>query len=245
MKVLRILNRRVLDPQAGMPAAVQADIWGDAALAQLVAISARQDMQYLEEGEPTQRKRRRQQEGDDSCLAGQQVQRATGGGAVRVKGGKGAPHAGMVAVRAAHEVLLMLLTDPSHGLVALQQQQLQSLRADMASSAPVAPRALRVLLALQPGHAPLHAELLAAVAQAQPALASELLAVLPWQMEPKPTAHWLACAAVVALLLKGAAVGPSAGAGMAAGVAPPGVESAGVRAALACCLPPALGKVRG
>lgn len=115
-------------------------------------------------------------------------------------------------------------------------------------------RALRLLLRLQPGDSPLHGQLLEEVAAAQPLLAVQLLAGLPYSLEPQLSGRWLACAATTARLVAGAARAPcpllarmrSAGVAAAAGCAvppPPGADAAVVRGALRRCLPPAATKV--
>lgn len=124
------------------------------------------------------------------------------------------------AAAAAYALLLELLTDPAHGLVAVAASQRAAPK--LTSPAPAAHqhsssssvsagerRALRLLQWLQPGHHPSHARLLQAVAEVQPHLAAELLQGLSYQLEPKPCGSWLGCVAVTGQLIAAAANTPS------------------------------------
>jgi hypothetical protein len=154
----------------------------------------------------------------------------------------------------AFELLTHLLTDPAYGLArdappaaagspdAVRPQPAASLQ----GLAPGERRLLRLLQRLAPGACARHARLVQIAAAAQPRLAEQLLVALPYDMEPKPDVRWLACAAAVGWLVRGAAAAPCAlaerllrgGAGAA-----PGADSAVVRAALRRCLPQAAPKV--
>jgi hypothetical protein len=162
-------------------------------------------------------------------------------------GGAGKEKAGSAdmtseAAQAAFDLLTCLLTDPAFGLAYAPaapggQQQRDGLTSGER-------RLLRLLQRLQPGASARHARLVRAAAEAQPRLAAQLLAALPFDLEPREDAKWLAAAAAVGALVRGAAAGPCPllsrmeGGGGAA----PGVDSAGVRGALRRCLPQAAPK---
>lgn len=136
------------------------------------------------------------------------------------------------------------------------------------SSSVGARRALRLLQWLQPGHHASHAHLLQAVAAAQPWLSAELLQGLSYQLEPKPCGVWLGSVAVTGQLIGAALKAPcavkqqvaqaqlclqacsssSSSVGAAGSwqslLAVPDAEGPAVKAAVRCCVPPALTKVR-
>jgi hypothetical protein len=158
----------------------------------------------------------------------------------------GAPTAADAA-QEAYELLSRLLTDPSYGLAAEAAPGAAPRGPDAASLAPGERRLLRLLQRLQPGASPGHARLTRAAAAAQPRLAERMVAALPFDLEPRADAKWVATAAAAGCLVRGAARAPCAlrerltaadGRGGA-----PGADSAVVRAALRRCLPQAAPKV--
>lgn len=189
--------------------------------------------------------------------------RANGAAAGPAGGGKGAAAAAAAAeteaaaAAAAYDLLLRLLTNPAYGLASDHPAHIAAgaevslaaapTGADRAGGlAPGERRLLRLLQRLQPGSSARHAALVRAAAAAQPRLAEKLLAALPYDLEPRPDARWLASAAAAGALVRGAARVPCAlGARLAApGGAPPGADSAAVRGTLRRCLPAAVSKVR-
>ncbi|KAL4434021.1 hypothetical protein ABPG75_000462 [Micractinium tetrahymenae] len=228
LKVLQVLQRRVLSAKAGVPAAVQAEVFSDAALQQLASIAA------------------------TAAVEGQEGEAEEAGA-----GDAGQQRAEQVAAAAAAlAVLEAVASQPAHGLAAApdspQQQQFVLAGTGSHQLQPGQRRLLRLLLRLRPADSAAHLQLLLAAAASDAPLAAALLLALPYSLEPAAAGaaasgsaaagRWFAHAAVAAHLLQllpGAAPSGLLTLARAAGAAPPpGGRRA--QALLRCCFPPCL-----
>ena len=184
--VLRLLAQRVAGAAPGSLAPrSRAAAWGDAALAQLALLCGREV-----EGPGGEGAGGEEGEGEGAARPAKRRKAGTGGA-------EGAGEE-WLAVQAAYEMLHLLLTDGGQGLVAAALPAAAGGGGQAepgAAAAGAAPgregggglgRALR----LHPGDSVHHLRLLAAAAAAQPALAAELLAALPYNLEPSPCTRW-------------------------------------------------------
>ncbi|KAG2499734.1 hypothetical protein HYH03_002667 [Edaphochlamys debaryana] len=164
-----------------------------------------------------------------------------------------------LAAEAALEVLTLLCTDPACGLaVPLSSDTAGGASASgadgggggggsAAQQAPGVKRLLRLLPRLRPADRLRHGRLLGEVAGRCPWLAAEFASSMPYDLQPRVSARWVAVMSLAARLTAAAAGAPSPlvaklAASSAAGAPPPSFESPAVRAHLRCCLPPALSK---
>lgn len=225
VQVLQLLQKRVLASKAGVPPAVQAEAFSDAALQQLATIATTAAV----EGEETE------EEGEEGADGSSAEQQAAAGTAL--------------------EVLLAVATDPAHGLAAPSAVAGQFVLADAGSHQllPGQRRLLRLLLRLRPADSAAHLQLLLAAVAADAPLAAALLLALPYSLEPaaagaaapaSAVGRWFAHATVASRLLQLLPTAAQPGLQLAAsggGNAPtPGGRRA--QALLRCCFPPCLHK---
>ena len=232
-EVLALLQRRVLAPRAGVPAAAQAEMFPDAALSQLAAIAAEAPVEGLEGDDEEAEEEEEGGEGADGAAAQRRREQRR-------------------AAAAALSILQALVTDPGHGLAAARGAAAEEFSLCDAGSHQLSPGQrllLRLLLRLRPADSAAHLHLLLAAAGADAPLAASLLLALPYGLEPASTAaggaaagRWFAHAGLTARLLQllpglappGLALRARGG----GGAPPPGGRR--VQALLRCCFPPCL-----
>jgi nucleolar pre-ribosomal-associated protein 1 len=232
LQVLRVLQRRVLAPRAGLAAATQAEVFTDAALQQLAAIAAA------------------------AAVEGEEAE----GGEAGEEGGPGKEEGRRAreAAAAAHSLLLALATQPAHGLVAPPAATPCAPRFTLEETGrhqlqPGQRRLLRLLLRLRPADSAAHLQLLLAAAAADAPVAAALLLALPYSLEPAAASaaagsaaagRWFVHAAVAARLLQllPAAAPPGLAAAAGGGAAAPAPGGRRAQALLRCCFPPCLSK---
>ena len=247
LQVLQVLQRRVLSARAGVPAAVQAEVFSDPALQQLAAIAAT----AAAEGEES--------EDEDEEEQGQKKDARTAAAAAAAAAA--AEQQQRQAAAAALQILLAVATQPAHGLAIPAGQGPPFVLADAGGHQlqPGQRRLLRMLLRLRPADSPAHLQLLLAAAAADAPLAAALLLALPYSLEPAAAAaaaaatpgavsaaagRWFAHTAVAARVLQlvsdAAPPGLLLAAASGAGAPPPDGRAA--QSLLRCCFPPCLQK---
>ncbi|PRW57763.1 Nucleolar pre-ribosomal-associated 1,N-terminal [Chlorella sorokiniana] len=232
LQVLQLLQKRVLAPKAGVPPAVQAEAFSDAALQQLATIATTAAV----EGEEAEAEEEEEEAGGSGPAGGSSPER-------------------QAAAAAALEVLLAVATDPAHGLAAPAAVTGQFVLADVGSHQllPGQRRLLRLLLRLRPADSAAHLQLLLAAAAADAPLAAALLLALPYSLEPaaagaaapaSAAGRWFAHAAVASRLLQllPAAAQPGLQLAASSGGGAPAPGGRRAQALLRCCFPPCLHK---
>lgn len=90
----------------------------------------------------------------------------------------------------AHETLIALCTDPSHGLCPEYASPWESVNAKAGAHGGNQGRLLRLLLRLRVTEAFRHRELLLTTAKIRPRLAAAYLDAVPYSLEPRPSPTW-------------------------------------------------------
>eukprot|EP00887_Chlorella_sp_A99_P003671 scaffold7.g3671.t1 len=221
LEVLEVLSKRVFGRRAGVAPALQADLLTDAALGQLVAVSA----SATDEAEGKAREEAGDEQGHARAAAAAAAHRlvlaaATDPSHGLCSGGAAAPATLLAAAAAA------------------------------LAPTPAARRLLRLLARLRPADSASHLDVVTAAATGRPSLAAGLLLGLPYSLEPCATGRWFAHAAVVGRL-QHALFGSAGSDGCLPpgllqlahrGLPPPALGSPPIQALLRCCLPAALPK---
>ncbi|KAH9322917.1 hypothetical protein KI387_017556, partial [Taxus chinensis] len=137
----------------------------------------------------------------------------------------------------AHETLLMLCTDPSHGLLPQFHQQFGVSKGSENSHRGNPARLLRLMLKLRSTDVDNHRNLLLAIVSYWPSLVSAYLDSFPYSLEPRASSTWFAAISLVSDLVHAAKVSPPFSSLATEGSSPPSLEHPTLRSRLKCILP--------
>eukprot|EP01018_Ginkgo_biloba_P010434 Gb_10020 [translate_table: standard] len=143
----------------------------------------------------------------------------------------------------AHHTLMMLCTDPSHGLlpefsyqrgISIQVTSLQ--RGNPA-------RLLRLMLRLRSTEVDNHRNLLLAIVNERPSLTSAYMESFPYSLEPRESLAWFAAISLLSDLICAAKVSPPFSLLAAKGLSPPSLQNSVLQSRLKCILPRSFSRV--
>jgi len=137
----------------------------------------------------------------------------------------------------AHDTLMMLCTDPCHGLLPEfpQQWDISTPSATLQKGNPA--RLLRLLLRLRPAEVDNHRNLLLAILTDRSLLASAYLDKFPYSLEPRTSSAWFAAVSLLSDLIRATKVSPAFSKLASKGSYPPSLDSYVLQSRLKCILP--------
>ncbi|XP_031485004.1 uncharacterized protein LOC116254077 isoform X1 [Nymphaea colorata] len=143
------------------------------------------------------------------------------------------------AAEAAHRTLMMVCTDPSHGLMPESSDNLTKPgRLAGRSTLKGNPgRLLRLMLRLRPLEVAYHKDLLLAIVGGRPSIAALYMDSFPYNLEPRPSPHWFSSILLASDLVSAVNVGTCLFSSIPLRIEPPNLDSSGMQTILKCILP--------
>ncbi|XP_020531558.1 uncharacterized protein LOC18448051 isoform X2 [Amborella trichopoda] len=142
------------------------------------------------------------------------------------------------AAEMAHETLLMVCTDPSHGLMPDLSEKWGTMGLSENSKLKGNPaRLLRLMLKLRPTEVGYHRDLLLAIVQGRPLLGSSYMDSFPYNLEPRESPTWFSAVSLASdLIFAAKSILPFASLAKR-GFNPPSMESTEIKSVLKCIVP--------
>ncbi|CAN6468946.1 unnamed protein product [Victoria cruziana] len=153
----------------------------------------------------------------------------------------GNPDAGDAAL-AAYRTLMIVCTDPSHGLMPESSDNLTKpgRLADRSTLKGNPGRLLRLMLKLRPLEVAYHKDLLLAIIGGRPSIAASYMESFPYNLEPRPSPHWFSSILLASDLVSSVNVGTCLFSSIPLQIEPPKLDCSGIQTVLKCILPSSL-----